>query len=115
MIFHRRWGPRLCISAAVGTIASAAAAEPLRFHLEGGAARAVSGTQQSETGLGGIAAGTVELGLTKEPGVQLELSALTLGAGDAPPDPTLATKGASSGQTLMAGLRLRPFVSKYDG
>ncbi len=47
--------------------------------------------------------------------MQLELSTVTLGAGDPPADPTLAAKGAASGQTLMAGLRARPFAARYDG
>jgi outer membrane protein OmpA-like peptidoglycan-associated protein len=115
MIFWCRWGCGLWLGAAIGSVVSIASAEPLRLHAEGGAARAISGSQKRETTLGWTGAGAVELGLTRELGVQLELSTVTLGAGGPPSDPTLAPKSTSSGQAVMGGLRARPFASKYDG
>src|SRR5262249_36893706 len=89
--------------------------EPVRLHLEGGAARAVAGAQESETSLGWTARGSLELGLTHELGAQVELSTVMLAAGDPPSDPMLAPKSASSGPTLMVGLRARPFATSYAG
>jgi outer membrane protein OmpA-like peptidoglycan-associated protein len=92
-----------------------AGAEPLRFHVQTGAARAISDPQQRETSLGFSGAGAVELGLTHALGIQLELSTLVLGPGDPPLDPTLAPNSNAGGQALLAGVRLRPFVASYDG
>ncbi|HKQ68911.1 MAG TPA: OmpA family protein [Polyangiaceae bacterium] len=114
MILRHPWGVGLCASVAVLT-AGSAGAQTLRFHAEGGAARAVSGTQESETGLGWTAGGAIELGLGRAIGAQLELSAVTLSGGDAPANPDLAARGSSSGQALTAGLRARPFAAPRDG
>jgi outer membrane protein OmpA-like peptidoglycan-associated protein len=94
---------------------AAARAEPLRFHLESGGAKAIAGAQERETGLGFTGAGAVELGLTRALGVQLELSTLALGPGDPPLDPTLAPRSTAGAQALLAGLRVRPFVASYEG
>src|SRR5438094_866265 len=98
----RPWGCGLCVSAAIWT--AAAEAEPLRFHFEGGGARAIAGAQQRETSLGVEGEAAVELGLTRALGIQLDLAALALGAGDPPLDPTLAPRSASSGQAALVGL-----------
>ena len=87
----------------------------VRFHLEGGGARAIAGAQERETDLGFGVAGAVELGLTRAVGVELEVSDVTLPGGDPPVDRTLAPRGMSSGQALLAGLRLRPFATSYEG
>jgi outer membrane protein OmpA-like peptidoglycan-associated protein len=94
---------------------TAVSAEPLRFHLETGGARAIGGVQERETSFGFTGAGTVELGLTGALGVQLELSTVALGPGDPPRDPTLASRSSAGAQALLAGLRLRPFVASYEG
>ncbi len=115
MFLCRPWGCGLCVSAAIWTQVAAAEAEPLRFHLQTGGARAISGAQQRETGVGFTGAGAVELGLTGALGVQLELSTVALGPGDPPLDPTLAPRSTSGAQALLAGLRARPLVASYDG
>src|SRR5436190_1073594 len=43
MFLGRPWGCGLCVSVAIATTVAAARAKPLRFHLAGGGARAVSG------------------------------------------------------------------------
>jgi outer membrane protein OmpA-like peptidoglycan-associated protein len=108
-------GCGLCLAAAICVHAAAANAEPFRFHVETGGARAISGAQQRETGLGFSGAAAVELGLTGALGVQLGLSTLVLGPGDGPLDPTLAPRSSAGAQALLAGLRIRPFVASYDG
>ena len=113
---RRPSGCGLCLCAAILTQVAAARAEPsLRFHLETGGARAIAGAQQRETSLGFTGAAAVELGLTGALGVQLELSTVTLGPGDPPIDPTLAPGASASGQAVLAGLRVRPFVAAYEG
>jgi outer membrane protein OmpA-like peptidoglycan-associated protein len=103
------------VCVAIATTGAAARAEPLRFHLEGGGARAVSGAQQRETSLGFTAAGAVELAFTRAVGVQLEVSTVTLGSGDPPLDPTLAPRSSTSGQAILAGFRVRPLAASYRG
>jgi outer membrane protein OmpA-like peptidoglycan-associated protein len=105
----------LCLSVAICMQVAAARAEPLRFHLESGGARAISDPLQRETSLGFSGAGAIELGVTGALGVQLELSTLALGPGDPPLDPTLAPRSNAGAQSLLAGLRLRPFANAYDG
>jgi len=109
MTSRGRWA--LCIAAALGSSSAPAAAQSLRFHLQGGGARAVSGDQTRETGLGWTAGGALELGLSRAVGIQLELSTLTLFAGDAPADPTLAPRGDANAQALMGGFRVYPFAA----
>src|SRR5688500_1022793 len=115
MLLCRPWGFGLCVSAAIWMQVATARAEPLRFHLQTGGARAISGAQQRETSLGFTGAAAVELGLTGALGIQLELSTLALGPGDPPLDPTLAPRSSAGAQALLAGLRLRPFVPSYEG
>src|SRR5438445_13844710 len=103
MLRYRPWGCGLCAFAAIGTMAAAAGADPLRFHLEGGGARAVSGAQQRETSMGYSVKAAIELGLSRALGVQVGLSTMGLGAGDPPLDATLARRSNSSGQTLLLG------------
>src|SRR3954469_3716558 len=115
MIFRFSWGAGICLAATVLSVTSPGSAEPLRFHLQGGAARAVTGPLENETSLGWSFAGSIEYGLTRALGVQAELGTITLGGGDPPSDPTLAPRGSSSGQSFMLGMRLRPFVRPYMG
>src|SRR5438445_5993977 len=114
MFLGRPWGWGLCVSAAMLAISAEALAEPVRLHFEGGGARAVSGAQEGETGFGLTGEGAVELGITRALGIQLGLSAVSLPAGSAPADATLAPRGGSSAQALVAGLRARPFAAGYD-
>src|SRR5258706_3245080 len=113
MFFGRPWGWGLCASAAMLTMAAGATAEPLRLHIEGGGATAVIGAQERETGFGFTGEGALQLGITRALGIQLDASAVTLAAGSAPTDPTLAPRGRSSAQAVLVGLRARPFASAY--
>jgi outer membrane protein OmpA-like peptidoglycan-associated protein len=115
MFLCRPWGCGLSVAAAIWTQAGPATAEPFRIHLETGAARAIGDPLQRETSLGFTGAGAVELGLTGALGVQLALSTVVLGPGDPPLDATLAPRSTAGGQALLAGLRVRPFVSSYAG
>src|SRR5688500_9643012 len=115
MLLCRPWGFGLCVSAAIWMQVATARAEPLRFHLQTGGARAISGAQQRETSLGFNGAAAVELGLTGALGVQLELSTVALGPGDPPRDATLAPRASAGAQAALVGLRVRPFVASYDG
>ncbi|HMI86296.1 MAG TPA: OmpA family protein, partial [Polyangiaceae bacterium] len=114
-MLSRPLGFGLCLAAAIWMHDAAVKAEPVRFHLETGGARAISGALQRETSIGFTGAAAVELGLTKALGVQLELSTVALGPGDPPLDPTLAPHSSAGAQALLAGLRLRPFVAAYNG
>jgi len=115
MFLCRPWGSGLCVSVAIWIQVATARAEPLRFHLQTGGARAISGAQQRETSLGFNGAVAVELGLTGALGVQIELSTLVLGPGDPPLDPTLAPRSTAGAQALLAGIRLRPWAASYGG
>jgi OOP family OmpA-OmpF porin len=115
MFLCRPWGCGLCVSAAIWTTVAAADAEPLRFHAQGGGARAIAGEQQRETALGIEGEAAVELGLSRALGVELALAGVALGSGDPPLDPTLERRSSTSGQALLAGLRIRPFAASYDG
>lgn len=115
MLLRRPWGCGLCLLATIGLGNVPAGAEPLRFHLQTGGAMAVAGEQKRETSLGFTGAGAIEFGLTDALGVQLELGMVALGSGDPPRDPTLAPRGSAGAQTLLAGLRVRPFVAAYRG
>jgi outer membrane protein OmpA-like peptidoglycan-associated protein len=94
---------------------AAARAEPLRFHIETGGAKAMGDPLARESSLGFSAAGAVELGLTAALGVQLELSTVVLGPGDPPLDPSFLPRSSAGGQALLAGLRLRPWGASYEG
>src|SRR5437879_6022425 len=103
MSLRRPWVFGLCLASATLAATGAANAEPLRVHLEGGAAKAIMGAQERETGWGWTGGGALELGLTPALGVQLELANVSLAAGDPPADRTLAPRGASSAQSVMLG------------
>jgi outer membrane protein OmpA-like peptidoglycan-associated protein len=94
---------------------AAAGADPLRFHIEGGGARAIAGAQQRETSMGYGVKAAIELGLSRALGLQVGVSTTSLGAGDPPLDATLARRSGSSGQALLLGLRFRPFAASYEG
>ena len=96
-------------------LAPAASAEAPVLHATAGAARALGGAQQSETGLGGGGSLALELPLARALGVEIELGGVALTAGSAPADPTLAPRGASSALTATAGLRLHPWGSARSG
>ena len=104
MFLGRPWGCGLCVSVAIATTGASARAEPLKFHLEGGGARAVSGAVERETSLGFTAEGAVELAVTRALGIQFGVSTVTLGSGDPPLDPTLAPRSKASGLAVLAGL-----------
>lgn len=97
------------------TLAVPAAAEPLRLHGTGAAAKAVGGHQKDEFGFGFGLLGAVEMPLEDEIGFQLELGHIWLSEGDPPSDPRLAPLGAASGTHGAVGLRVRPFIGSWDG
>ncbi|MEO7094672.1 MAG: hypothetical protein ABI175_15550, partial [Polyangiales bacterium] len=77
-----------CLS--IGGIRTAHAVEP-RAHLEIAGAHFLSAGgawQGSEIGLGGVAAGALELGLTRRFGLEARLFAARFVQGDAPSDPS---------------------------
>ena len=113
MLLGRPLGRALCLAVAICMQVATARAEPLRFHVEAGGARAISGPQERETGLGYTAKGAVELGLTGALGVQLEMSTASAQRRcDPPRDARLAARSGAGGQAVLGGFRLRPFVSR---
>ena len=92
----------------VSASAGGAEADELRLHVSAGAAHAVGGPQQSEFGAGGGGAVAGEVPIRKVLGVELELSALTLAAGNAA-SPKAASPAIGVGLGGMVGVRVRPF------
>jgi outer membrane protein OmpA-like peptidoglycan-associated protein len=100
----------------VGLLCSSAArANPVRLHGTGAAARALDEYQNDEFGWGAGLMGAVELGLSRQLGLELQLGGLWLSEGDDPSDPSFSPKDAGTAGTAAAGLRYRPFATSYAG
>ena len=80
-----------------------------RVHVTAGGARALGGDQSSEFGLGGAAAGTLEIPATARLGLQTTAAAVVLGKGDPPKDATLAPTKTGAAFMGTVGVRLRAF------
>lgn len=87
-----------------------AAADPVRLHLELGGAHALGDPQGREYGFGPQGAFAAELPVSRAVGVQLEAGGLWLPKTASPNQPGVADHGDGSAETLMAGVRVRPFT-----
>jgi OOP family OmpA-OmpF porin len=86
-------------------------ADPIRWHLETGAALPLGEPQAHEYGVGVQGAFAAELPLARLVGLQLEAGALWLPNTNAPSDPSIASHGDGTALSAMGGLRLHPFVA----
>lgn len=90
-------------------VASPAAAEEIRVHVEAGAAHAVGTPQGRELGAGGGGDARVELPVARMLGVQAGVGAVILSEGSAPSDPGIAQRSTGMAVFGTAGVRLHPF------
>jgi outer membrane protein OmpA-like peptidoglycan-associated protein len=81
---------------------------PLRPHVVVAGGHALGGHQQKELSWGGAALGSVELGLVRGVGAELEVGYLRLWRGKAPEDPTLERLGTAAALHGALGVRLAP-------
>jgi outer membrane protein OmpA-like peptidoglycan-associated protein len=99
----------------LGCCTSSAGANPVRLHGTAAAARATGEYQKDEFGWGVGALGAVELGLSAELGLELELGGLWLSEGDDPVDPAIEPQADGAAGIAALGLRVRPFARSYAG
>ncbi len=90
-------------------VAPPSGAEPLRVHARLGAAKAVSGYQESELSWGMGATLGLELPFTPQVGLAGELGAVYLADGEAPTNPMYRDEDAASAFSGALALHLRPF------
>jgi len=90
-------------------------ANPIRLHGTAAAARATGEYQKDEFGWGVGALGAVELGLSREFGLELELGGLWLSEGEDPANPAIQPQEDGAAGIGALGVRLRPFARSYAG
>ncbi len=104
--------PLVLACLALLAVSARASAEEPRVHVAAGAAHAVGGTQQSEFGVGGAGAGTLELPATSRLGLQASAGALVLSKGDAPKNAGIAPTSTGAAFMGTLGVRFRAYGAR---
>ena len=89
-----------------------AAAQSFRAHLDGSAARAISGYQETEFGWGGAISGQAEMVFLPQLGVIAGIGGMFLNVAQQPTDPTLAPNETATSIWGGLGLRYDPFAKE---